>query len=120
MRPIDSALCLKSRHLSLIMNRRHFLHSSAAAAASYAFSQASAATGGKLKIGMDHFAVRGSGMKAPQLIDYAASIKVDVLFLSELGPFESYEDDYLKKLKAQADAANSFSLRACCRTASAS
>lgn len=54
---------------------------------------------------MDHFAVRGAGMKAPQLIDYAASIKVDVLFLSELGPFESYEDDYLKKLKAQADAA---------------
>lgn len=56
-------------------------------------------------VGMDHFAVRGAGMKAPALIDYAASIKVDSLFLSELGPFESYEDDYLKKLKAQADAA---------------
>jgi sugar phosphate isomerase/epimerase len=53
---------------------------------------------------MDHFAVRGAGMKAPQLIDYAASIKVDALFLSELGPFESQDDDYLKKLKAQADA----------------
>jgi 3-oxoisoapionate decarboxylase len=54
-------------------------------------------------IGLDHFAVRGAGWKAPQLIEYAASLKLDVLFLSELGPFESYEDDYLKKLKAQAD-----------------
>lgn len=105
MQPVDSTLCLRSRHLSLNMNRRHFLHTSAITASSYAFSQVRAATGGKLKIGMDHFAVRGAGLKAPQLIDYAASIKVDVLFLSELGPFESYEDDYLKKLKAQADAA---------------
>lgn len=56
-------------------------------------------------IGLDHFAVRGTGWKAPQLIDYAASLKLDTLFLSELGPFESFEDDYLKKLKAQADAA---------------
>ena len=56
-------------------------------------------------IGLDHFAVRGTGWKAPQLIDYAALLKLDTLFLSELGPFESFEDDYLKKLKSQADAA---------------
>ncbi len=87
------------------MNRRHFLQTAASAAAASTVADLRAATGGKLKIGMDHFAVRGAGMKAPQLIDYAASIKVDVLFLSELGPFESYEDDYLKKLKSQADAA---------------
>lgn len=75
------------------------------AAASSTISQLRAATGGKVLIGMDHFSVRGTGMKAPQLIDYAASLKLDCLFLSELGPFESFEDDYLKKLKTQADAA---------------
>ncbi len=57
-------------------------------------------------IGMDHFAVRATGWKAPQLIEYAIAQKLDCLFLSELGPFESYEEDYLKKLKAQADAGN--------------
>jgi len=56
-------------------------------------------------IGLDHFALRATGWKAPQLIEYAASQKLDVLFLSELGPFESHDDDYLKKLKSQADAA---------------
>lgn len=56
-------------------------------------------------IGLDHFALRATGWKAPQLIEYAASQKLGVLFLSELGPFESHDDDYLKKLKSQADAA---------------
>lgn len=87
------------------MNRRHFLQSAAVAAASSALPQIQAATGGKVMVGMDHFAVRGAGMKAPALIDYAASIKVDILFISELGPLESQDDEYLKKLKAQADAA---------------
>jgi sugar phosphate isomerase/epimerase len=86
------------------MNRRHFIQNTALAAAASAISTARAATNNKLMIGMDHFSVRGTGMKAPALIDYAASLKLDCLFLSELGPFESFEDDYLKKLKAQADA----------------
>ena len=75
------------------------------AAAASAFSDVRAAAPGKLMIGMDHFATRGTGWKAPQIIEYAASLKLDALFLSELGPFESFEDDYLKKLKAQIDAA---------------
>ena len=86
------------------MNRRSFLASAAGAVAAHSSSSAAPA-GGKLMIGLDHFAVRGTGWKAPQLIDYAASLKLDTLFLSELGPFESFEDDYLKKLKSQADAA---------------
>lgn len=85
--------------------RRSFLSSSAAALAAAAVSNPARAAGGKLMIGLDHFAVRATGWKAPQLIDYAASQKLDCLFLSELGPFESFEDDYLKKLKAQGDAA---------------
>lgn len=39
------------------------------------------------------------------MIEYAASLKLDAVFISELGPMESFEDDYVKKLKAQADAA---------------
>ena len=87
------------------MNRRSFLASAAGAIAAHSSSSSAAPAGGKLMIGLDHFAVRGTGWKAPQLIDYAASLNLDTLFLSELGPFESFEDDYLEKLKAQADAA---------------
>lgn len=87
------------------MNRRTFLSSAAATAAAVAVSDLHAATGGKLLIGMDHFAVRAAGMKAHALIDYAASIKVDVLFISELGPLESLDEAYLKSVKDKADAA---------------
>jgi hypothetical protein len=37
-----------------------------------------------IKLGLDHFAIRGFNWKAPQLIDYAASQKLDGIFLSEL------------------------------------
>jgi 3-oxoisoapionate decarboxylase len=87
------------------MNRRSFLASAAGAVAAHSSSSSAAPAGGRLMLGLDHFAVRAAGWKAPQLIDYAASLKLDTLFLSELGPFESFEDDYLRKLKSQADAA---------------
>ncbi len=87
------------------MNRRSFLASTSCALAAPAFKSSAASSVSKLMIGLDHFSVRAAGWKAPQLIDYAASLKLDTLFLSELGPFESVEDDYLKKLKGQADAA---------------
>jgi 3-oxoisoapionate decarboxylase len=56
-------------------------------------------------IGMDHFAVRGTGWKAAEMIEYAAGLRLDAVFLSELTPFESTEEAYLKGLKEQADAA---------------
>lgn len=84
------------------MNRRSFLARSLAAAALPSLSQA-AIQGGKLAIGLDHFAVRATGWKAAQYIDYAASLKLDTVFLSELIVFESFEDTYLKGLKEQAD-----------------
>ncbi len=83
------------------MNRRSFLaRSLAAAAAPLAHA---AIEGGKLAIGLDHFSVRATGWKATQYIDYAASLKLDTIFLSELGVFESFEKSYLKNLKEQAD-----------------
>jgi len=86
------------------MNRRHFLQTSAFSTAALALSQARAAVPG-LMIGIDHFAVRATGWKAAQHIDYAASLKLDTCFISELGVFESFEDGYLQGLKDQADKA---------------
>lgn len=86
------------------MNRRRFLQSSTAALAAPALASAQAPAP-KVRVGMDHFAVRATGWKAPQFIEYAASLKLDTLFLSELLPFENFEDAYLKQLKDQADKA---------------
>jgi 3-oxoisoapionate decarboxylase len=86
------------------MNRRHFLQSASTAALAATVSDLRAATESKTLIGLDHFAVRSTGWKAPQMIEYAGSLKLDVIFLSELTPFESTEEGYLKKLKEQADA----------------
>jgi sugar phosphate isomerase/epimerase len=86
------------------MNRRHFLQTSAFSTAALALSQARAAVPG-LMIGIDHFAVRATGWKAAQHIEYAASLKLDTCFISELGVFESFEDGYLQGLKDQADKA---------------
>lgn len=89
-----------------MLDRRSFLASSAASlAAASAFRNQAQAAGGKLMIGLDHFAVRGTGWKVPQFLDYAIEQKLDTLFLSELGVFESHEDAYLKPIKARAEAA---------------
>lgn len=86
------------------MTRRHFFQNTAFAAASLATARIRAASP-KLMIGMDHFAVRTTGWKAAQMIDYAASLKLDTCFISELGVFESFEDAYLQDLKDRADKA---------------
>jgi hypothetical protein len=52
-----------------------------------------------IRLGLDNFAVRAFGWKAPELIDYAASLKTDSLFISDLGPFERRDDAYLKDLR---------------------
>jgi sugar phosphate isomerase/epimerase len=84
------------------MNRRHFLQSTVLSAASLATSRLQAANT-KLMVGIDHFAVRATGWKAAQHIDYAASLKLDTCFISELSVFENFEDAYLQGLKDQAD-----------------
>ena len=57
----------------------------------------------KLKLGFDNYSLNGSGWKAPRLLDYAASLKVDALLLSDLGVHENLSDGYLREIKAQAD-----------------
>ncbi len=56
----------------------------------------------RLKLGYDNFAVRAMGWKAPQLIDYAAKLKTDSLFITDFGPLEKTDDDYLKDLRKRA------------------
>jgi sugar phosphate isomerase/epimerase len=85
------------------MDRRTFLSTAVSGLAASAFTEARAATAGKLAIGLDHFAVRATGWKAGDFIDYGAGLKLDTVFLSELVVFESFEDAYLKGLKEQAD-----------------
>lgn len=55
-----------------------------------------------IKLGLDNFAVRAMGWKAAAVIDYAASLKTDSVFISDLDAFESFEEPYLKGLKSKA------------------
>ena len=88
--------------------RREFIKGTVVAAAGVALGvslpgQAAGARRG-IKLGLDNFAVRGMGWKVAQLIDYAASLRTDSLFVSDLGPFEKLDDGYLKDVrKAAAD-----------------
>lgn len=57
----------------------------------------------KIKVGLDNFAVRAMGWKAPRLIEYAAELKCDTILISDLPSFESLEDAALREIKKQAD-----------------
>ncbi len=84
--------------------RRHFLKTLAAAAVASPFTQRALAATPKIKLGMDNFAVRAMAWKAPQLLDYAASLKLDTLLISDLDAYDSLEDAHLREVKAKADA----------------
>lgn len=55
-----------------------------------------------IKLGIDNFAVRAMKWKAPALIDYAAQLKTDSLFITDLDAFEKQDDAYLGDLKKKA------------------
>ena len=55
-----------------------------------------------IKLGYDNFAVRAMKWKAAALIDYAAQLKTDSLFITDLMAFESFEDAYLNDLRKKA------------------
>lgn len=57
-----------------------------------------------VKLGFDNFSIRAFGWKAPQLIDYAIAQKVDVLLMSDLDVYESFDEKYLRGLRAKAEA----------------
>ncbi len=90
-------------------NRRHFLKLIGTAGAGLILSPAILAqndakpTTGRLKLGLDNFAVRAMNWKAHALLDYAASLKLDSLFITDLDAFENHEPAYLREVKARAD-----------------
>jgi sugar phosphate isomerase/epimerase len=57
----------------------------------------------RLKLGFDNFSIRALGWKAPQLLDYAASLKLDTILFSDLDVYESHTETYLREIKARAD-----------------
>src|SRR6267378_2359000 len=87
------------------LNRRSFLKSLAAAGAGMAWIDAAGASpeSTKLKLGFDNFSVRAMGWKAPALLDYAASLKLDSILISDLDAYDSLEEKPLKEVKAKAD-----------------
>jgi sugar phosphate isomerase/epimerase len=56
-----------------------------------------------IPLGMDNFAVRSMGWKAPQLLEYAASLKLDTILISDLDAYESLEEQYLQEIRTKAD-----------------
>lgn len=99
---------MKELMMSDGMKRRTFLNTAMAAGLANAmapFLTAASESSPKrnIKLGFDNFSLRNLGWKAPQIIDYAAALKVDVVLFSDLDVYESLEEGYLKKIKQQAD-----------------
>ena len=83
--------------------RRTFLKSLTAAALSAPlFAAENGAAKYKIKLGMDNFAVRAMSWKAAQLLDYAASLHLDALLISDLDAYESFDDAYLRDIGKKA------------------
>lgn len=56
-----------------------------------------------IKLGFDNFSIRGLGWKAGRILEYAATLKVDSVFFSDLKVYESLDDAHLRELKGKAD-----------------
>ena len=81
------------------MLRRTFLQSTSVAALG---AGAMNAESGGIRLGFDSFSIRDFGWKDFQLIDYAASLKLDTVQLSSLNDFESLEPAHLATVKDHA------------------
>ena len=91
-------------------NRRTFLKTLAGAGAGLALASVACADDNptapmklKLKLGFDNFSIRAMNWKAHALLDYAASLKLDSILISDLDAYESHETPYLNEVKAKAE-----------------
>jgi len=92
------------------MNRREFVASVAAGAAASALGTVRAvaasplldAKGKRIPVGMDNFAVRAMGLKGRALIDYAASLRLDTLFITDLPALGTQSEDGCRDLATYA------------------
>lgn len=101
----------QKKEVNLAMNetsrypsRREFLQALAVTGGALAAAPVSLAQSGapRPKLGFDNFSLRAFGWKANQLIDYAASLKLDSLFITNLDALESFEEPYLADVRARA------------------
>jgi sugar phosphate isomerase/epimerase len=88
-------------------DRREFLKTMAVAGAGLVFATPGAADDRPaqkpgIKLGLDNFAVRAMNWKAAALLEYAASLKLDSILISDLDAFENFEEAYLKGLRTKA------------------
>jgi 3-oxoisoapionate decarboxylase len=93
---------------SFLQTRRDFVKTAAAATAGLALTtpRLSAndpnASPPGVKLGFDNFSIRAFGWKAPQLIEYAASLEVDTVLFSDLDVYENHQESYLRDLRKKA------------------
>jgi 3-oxoisoapionate decarboxylase len=85
------------------VSRRRFLAETSAGFIGITAVRGRAESARRHRLGLDNFSVRSMGWKSPQLIDYAASLGCDSLFITDLDAFESLEPADLARVKAHAD-----------------
>jgi sugar phosphate isomerase/epimerase len=87
-------------------SRREFLQTAAlaggVAVAAPVLRAAESAGTRKTRLGLDNFAVRAMKWKAAQLVDYAVSLRLDSLFITDLDAFESLETPHLQQIRSLA------------------
>jgi len=89
-------------------SRRQFLTNLSVAGGSLALATsavaqaAPASSAKKIKLGLDNFAVRAMNWKAAALLDYAASLKLDSLLISDLDAFDSLQPEHLREIRKKA------------------
>jgi len=86
------------------VTRRTFMSSAAVASAGALLHGQSVANTQAPKLGLDNYSVRAMKWKAPQLVDYAASLGCDSLFITDLDAYESFEIGYLSRIRTIASA----------------
>jgi 3-oxoisoapionate decarboxylase len=83
------------------MRRRTFIQAAAAlGTAAAAPAEDSAAAG--IRLGFDTYSIRAFKWKAVQLLDYAASLKLDTIQISSLDDYQSLEPAHLTEVKDHA------------------
>lgn len=89
------------------MQRRQFIQTLSAASMTTVYGTAlnnpmQTSKKRNLKLGFDNFSIRAFGWKAPQLLEYAATLKVDTVLFSDLDVYENHSEAYLKDIKKKA------------------
>src|SRR5947209_17438076 len=83
------------------MHRRAFLQAAAGVAALPQAANTSLGEG--IRLGFDTYTVRAFHWKDTQLLDYAASLQVDTIQISDSGDYTSLDPEHLQQVRDYAD-----------------